>query len=439
MTTVVIGGGLSGLVRADALVERGEDVLLLDESDRPGGVVRTERRDGYLLEMGPNTVRPSAELWDLVVALGLETEALLADPRAPRFVDFGGRLQAIPMSPGGLATTGLLSLGGKLRLFAEPFVGRARASEESVASFFTRRLGREVAQRFVEPFVSGIFAGDASRLSVQGCFPLLARWESEHGGLLRGALAALRGPRKRKAPVKGLLSFRDGLETLPRALAARLGARVKRSMRVERIARDGGDWSVRTPSGDLAASRIVLATSAPRAAALVAEISSSAARALTAIPHPALAVLHLSWPVGAFPTPLAGFGHLVVPQSARRILGAVYSSSLFAGRAPEGQTLLTVFMGGARDPEAATLAEAALVEAAMRDLAAALGVRGAPRAVSVTRYKQALPQYELGHLERMRALEEAERACPGLTFLGNYRGGVSVGDVVKNAALTPAA
>jgi oxygen-dependent protoporphyrinogen oxidase len=434
VSTVVVGGGLSGLVCAASLLRKGEDVTVLDEADRPGGVVRTERRDGYLLEMGPNTVRPTAELWDLVVELGLETEALLSDPRAPRFVDFGGRRQPIPMSPAGLATTRLLSVGGKLRLLAEPLVPRSRSGEESVEAFFTRRLGPQVAQRFVEPFVSGIFAGDASRLSVDGCFPMLARWEREHGGLLRGALAAMRGPRKRKAPVKGLLSFREGLETLPRALAGRLGDRLRRAAGVEAIRRGADGWTVRTASGDLAASRVVLATSAPRAAALLAEASPSAARALSGIPHPPLAVLHLSWPDEAFPEPLGGFGHLVVPQSGRRILGAVYSSSLFAGRAPQGRALLTVFVGGSRDPESAGLSDAALVEAATRDLAAVLGVQGAPQAIGVMRYKQALPQYELGHLDRMRALDEAERACPGLTLLGNYRGGVSVGDVVQNAS-----
>jgi len=438
VSTVVVGGGLSGLVCGAVLLRKGEDVAVLDEADRPGGVVRTERRNEYLLEMGPNTVRPTAELWDLVVELGLEKEALLSDPRATRFVDFGGRRQAIPMSPAALATTRLLSVGGKLRLFAEPFVPRSRLSEESVEDFFARRLGPQVSQRFVGPFVSGIFAGDASRLSVEGCFPMLARWEKEHGGILRGALAARRGPHTRKAPVKGLLSFREGLETLPRALAARLGDRLRRSTRVETLRRSTDRWTVCTASGDLAASRVVLATSAPRAAALLGQACPSAARALSTIPHPPLAVLHLSWPVEAFPEPLTGFGHLVVPQSGRRILGAVYSSSLFAGRAPEGRTLLTVFVGGSRDPEAVGLSDSALVETASRDLAAVLSVRGAPQAIGVTRYKQALPQYELGHLDRMRALDDAERACPGLTLLGNYRGGVSVGDVVLNAVRTAA-
>jgi oxygen-dependent protoporphyrinogen oxidase len=302
-----------------------------------------------------------------------------------------------------------------------------------VRSFFTRRLGHEVAERLVEPFVSGIYAGDASRLAIASSFPALARWEREQGSLLAGALAGLRGPRKRRVPVRGLLSFRDGLETLARTLASRLGAVLETGTPVEKIVRFANTWTVRTSKGDVPASSVVIATPAHRAARLVEEFSPSAAFALDGIPHPPLAVLHLAWPVEAFPSPLAGFGHLVVPQPGRRILGAVYSSSLFPGRAPQGQTLITIFLGGARDPEASSLSDADVVEIAARDLQAELGVRGDPRVVAITRYPEALPQYDLQHVARIATLNGAEVGWPGLSFLGNYRGGVSVGDVVRNA------
>jgi oxygen-dependent protoporphyrinogen oxidase len=433
VTTVVIGAGLSGLVRADLLARSNQEVRLLEETDRPGGVVRSERRDGFLLELGPNTVRPTPELWDMVCGLGLENETLLADPRAPRYVDFRGRLHAVPMSPWSFLSTGLLSLGGKLRILREPFVPPSYERQESVRDFFARRLGTEVAERLIEPFVSGIFAGDASRLSIAGCFPTLARWEREHGSLLQGAIADLRGPRKPRAPVRGLLSFRGGLETLPRALASRLGSILETGTRVEKILRSGDVWTVRTSRGDISASSIVIATPAHRAARLIEDVSPSAAFVLDRIPHPPLAVLHLAWPAQALPSPLLGFGHLVAPQRERRILGAVYSSSLFPDRTPQGQTLVTVFLGGSRDPEAASLPDAELSAIAARDLRAVLGARVAPRLVGVTRYERALPQYDLSHESRMDLLEEAELGWPGLTLLGNYRGGVSVGDVVRNA------
>jgi oxygen-dependent protoporphyrinogen oxidase len=434
--TIVVGAGMSGLVRARALAERGEEVLLLETSARPGGAVRSEHKDGFLLELGPNTVRPTPELWRMVGALGLSGEALLADPRLPRYVEWKGRLHALPMSPVALARTPLLSGRGKLRLLAEPFARRGGDAEESVHAFFARRLGTEVADRFIEPFVGGIFAGSSRALSIAAAFPSLARWDRDHGSLLRGALAERKKtPRDRSVP-RGLLSFRGGLETLPKALAASLGSRLQTETHVESVAplREGR-WKLSTSRGERDVDRVVLAAPAWEAARLVRSFAPEAADALAGIPHPFLAVVHLHVSLASLPWPFHGFGHLVVPQEGRRILGAVWSSSLFSGRAPDGQALVTVFLGGARDPEAAALSDAELTAIAARDTAAALSAPGEPRPVSITRYARSIPQYTAGHGARMNTLEQAEARWPGLIFLGNYRGGVAVGDVVKQAIL----
>ena len=427
MTTVVVGAGLSGLVRAHALAARGDDVLLFETASRPGGVVRSEERDGWLLELGPNTVRPTAELWGLVQELGLESEAMLADPRLPRFVDFGGRLHALPASFGGLVSSRLLSTRGKLRLFAEPLVPRGEPFRETVREFFTRRLGPEVA----EPFVSGVWAGRSDRMSLAEAFPPLARWESESGSITRGALAGLRRkPKPKRSAPRGLLSFRRGLETLPRRLAANLGERARFGARVESVRREDGVWKLSVSGSDIAADHVCVAATAPAAARLVATVDADASAALSAIPHSPLVVLHLSAPAIL---KLRGFGHLVVPQTARRILGAIWSSSIFPGRAPEGRSLLTVFLGGARVPGAIDLDDATLLEVAARDLAAALEIPADFGVVRVTRYTRAIPQYDLEHGKRLETLERAEARLPGLSFLGSYRGGVSVGDVVRSA------
>lgn len=395
--------------------------------------MRSERRDGFLLEKGPNTVRPTAELWDLVVGLDLEGEALLADPRAPRFIDFGGTLQPVPMSPGSFLSTRLLSWRGKLRLLAEPFVLPSRERVESVASFFARRLGPEVAERFVEPFISGIFAGDSWQLSVADCFPRLARWERERSSLLLGALVErARGPRR--APVRGLLTFREGLEVFPRAIATRLKDRLRTGIRVGALRPSGDSWIVRTVKREeISARRVVIAAPALEAARLVEGFAPAATAALRGIPHPPLVVLHLAWPIKAFSTPPHGFGHLVVPQPGRRILGAVYSSSLFPDRSPGGRLLATVFLGGTRDPAAVDLSGSELAAIAAHDLGEALKPSRPFEIVRITRYARALPQYDFEHTARIKALEETEGGWPGLTFLGNYRGGVSVGDVVASA------
>lgn len=339
------------------------------------------------------------------------------------------------MSPGALLATRLLSLSGKLRLAAEPFVRRSEGGPESVRDFVARRLGPEVAERLVEPFVGGVFAGDAARLSAPDAFPSLWQWEREKGSLLSGAIAAGRA-RRAQPPgprLKGLLSFRDGLETLPRALARALGSAFVPRCAAEEIAPRAGGWVVRTPAGGVEADRVVVAAPAQAASALVAAFAPEAARALSAIPHPPLAVLHLAFAEDALRGRLQGFGHLVAPDPNRRILGAVWSSSLFRGRAPAGHALLTVFLGGSRDPRALELSDAGLVDAAARDLASEGLARGAPEAVLVTRWQRAIPQYEAGHGERIAALVDAERRWPGLRFVGNYRGGVSVGDVIRQA------
>jgi protoporphyrinogen/coproporphyrinogen III oxidase len=432
--TIVVGAGLSGLVRARVLAERGEDVLLLETSNRPGGAIRTERKDAFLLELGPNTVRPTPELWSLVGALGLVEQALLADPRLPRYIDRGGKLHALPMSPGSLARTPLLSARGKLRLLAEPFARRGGDSEESVHAFFARRLGVEVADRFIEPFVGGIFAGSSRALSIAAAFPSLARWDRDHGSLLLGAVAERKkSPRDRSVP-RGLLSFQGGLETLPKAIASGLGERLERETRVESATPlPGGRWKLSTSRGDREADRVILAAPAWEAARLVRSFAPEAADALAGIPHPFLAVVHVSVSLASLPGPFHGFGHLVVPQEGRRILGAVWSSSLFPGRAPDGQALVTVFLGGERDPEASALSDGELAKVAAKDTAAALRARDEPRPVSITRYSRSIPQYVAGHLARIEVLARAESRWPGLVFLGNYRGGVSVGDVVKQA------
>lgn len=434
MTTAVVGGGLSGLVRARALAARGEQVLLFEESRDPGGVVRTEKRDGYLLELGPNTVRPTPELWQLVEEVGLASQALLADPRTPRFVDFGGRLHRLPASPAGLVGTRLLSTRGKLRLLAEPFVRRGTPAAESVADFFTRRAGREVAERLAEPFVSGIWGGRADRLSVAHAFPSLARWEETSGSIARGAFAAMRSrPKTATRGQRGLLSFRAGLSTLPRRLAEDLGAAAHFGRRMDSLAPTSDGWKLSASGQELRADRVALAAPAGEAARLVESFAPEAAAALRAIPHAPLAVLHVA---SAVPPRLEGFGHLVVPQKERRILGAIWSSALFPGRAPEGRSLFTVYLGGARDPDALELSDGALVDAASRDL----GAVGLPRSLDllrVTRYARAIPQYDFEHGERIEKLAETERRHPGLTFLGSYRGGVAVGDVVRSALALP--
>lgn len=424
---LIVGGGLSGLVRAHELRKRGAEVLVLEESPEPGGAAKTIERDGYQLELGPNTVRPTPRLLALCRELGLEREVLLSNPRLPRYIELGGRLRKIPF--------GALSPVAMARVAAELFVGRGPAGE-TVYDFAARRLGRQAAHRLIGPFVSGVFAGDARRLIVEQAFPRLFALEKNHRSLILGAVLR---PRPKLAPgekpARGLLSFRSGMSALPRALAASLGDGFRPGVRVEGIDRLADGWAVATSDGDVGADELILATSCGTASRLTARLAPEASRALARVPVPPVTVAHCAWDRGDLAHPLEGFGHLVVPGEPRRILGAVWSSSIFPGRSPQGKVLLTVFLGGRRTPENASLPDAAVREAVFEDAAAVLGAKRAPELVHCATHREAIPQYEEGHAEILRAVEESERRNPGLTLLGNYRGGISVGDVVENAAI----
>ncbi|HVE65862.1 MAG TPA: protoporphyrinogen oxidase, partial [Thermoanaerobaculia bacterium] len=287
-----------------------------------------------------------------------------------------------------------------------------------------------VADRLVEPFVSGVWAGRSDALSAVHSFPELVRAEAESGSVIRGGVATLSRPGRAKGSRRGLLSFVSGLEALPRRLAEELGPRVRFRTPVESIRRRGNGWRLGTAGEEIEAEAVCLATPARDAARLLKDLDPEAAAALESVPHPPLVVLHVGL---RGPIPRRGFGHLVVPQAGRRILGAVWSSNLFPGRVPDGASLLTVFLGGARDPAAIDISDADLLAAASRDLDAALGTRTALEPIRVTRYPRALPQYDFEHGQRLTRLARAERTLPGLTLLGNFRGGVSVGDVIRSA------
>jgi len=427
--TIVVGGGLSGLVRARSLAAAGQKVLLLERSAEPGGAVRSVEQDGFLLELGPNTVRPTAALLALAADLGLSDRMVFADPKLPRFVEIGGRLRKIPFPA--------ISISAMVRAAAEPFLPRRNApGEESAYDFIARRFGAGIARNLLEPFVSGIYAGDARRLSAEAAFPKIVALERDHGSVVRGMI----GSRPKSKPAgprpKGLLSFRGGLATLPRALAAALGSAFRPGVGVERVEPSDRGWRVFTATETLSADSVVLAGSAAATARIVRGVAPEAADALAGMPAPPLCVAHCAWPVDAFPRPVAGFGHLLAPAPGESVLGAVWSSALFSDRAPAGTVLITYFLGGRRNPDAARMDDAAIAAAVHADAARALGARVPPRLIRTTRYDAAIPQYEAGHLARLETLARTERAHRGLIFLGNYRGGIAVGDVVESAGRT---
>jgi oxygen-dependent protoporphyrinogen oxidase len=447
---VVIGAGIAGLACAHRLKQLGVDVVLLESSDRVGGVMRTDRVGEFMIERGPNSSQGTEEVLMLVEELGIGDDLVEGDPKAPAYVYFNKQLHAVPSGPGAFIKSNLLSARGKLRILLEPFVGVRRSSEEeSVAAFARRRIGREAAERMVAPFVSGVYAGDPEALSVQAAFPKLTNLETGYGGLIRGTIAKAREARRAKksasavldkaAPTRRrLVSFREGMGFLPETLAARLGEDMVTGiadcgLQIADSREFSVDFSRAGNRAKINSKHVIIATPSSVASSLVAPVSNELGLLLSEIQYPPLSILYLAYEKSAIRTPLDGFGFLVAPAEGLNILGCVWNSSLFDGRAPQGAALLTVFVGGARNPQAARLTDADLVSVAHSELQQALGIASEPQLVAITRYDRAIPQYNLGHAARVQKVESLLKEIPGLNLIGNYLHGVSTGDVIKEA------
>jgi oxygen-dependent protoporphyrinogen oxidase len=332
-------------------------------------------------------------------------------------------LQPVPSNPREAVASRLLSWRGKARLLAEPMAARSREPDESVAAFAHRRLGDEAAEHLVAPMVAGIYAGDPAALSLAAAFPRLAQLEREHGSLLAGLLRA-GGSTDRGE----LASFAAGMSALPTALAARLGASIVRAAATQ-LEREGARWRVQLATGPAElADAVVVAAPADRASALLAD---PRARAIGEIPYAPVDVVCLGFERAQVEHDLAGFGFLVTPGETLGILGCLWESSLFPGRAPEGHVLLRIMLGG-------ELPDGEVVPRALAAVRRALGVQGEPGLAHLFRHRRAIPQYTIGHLARVAAADALERDLPGLFWTGNALRGVGVNDCTREAERTAA-
>ncbi|NDY42801.1 protoporphyrinogen oxidase, partial [Dissulfurirhabdus thermomarina] len=440
---VVVGGGMSGLSLAWFLRERrpGWEVQVLEAADRPGGKAWTLREDGFLCEAGVNGVldnKPST----LGLARRLGLAPLPADAAAKRrFVVRRGRLVPLPESPGAFLTSPLLSPAGRLRVLLEPFVPRGdMAADESLADFARRRLGREAFERLIDPMATGIYAGDPERLSLKACFPRIHELERDHGSLIRAMIRLKREARRagRAGPGAGpggtLTSFAGGMGELAARVAEALGPEVVRTGRpVAAVSPSAAGWEVAAGEEVIPADHVVLACPAEAAARVVRRSVPELAALADQVPYPPVSVVCLGYRAAELPRPLDGFGFLAPGPEGRRILGSLWDSAIFPGRAPEGHALLRVLVGGARDPERALLPDGPLVDVVRAELRELMGITALPVFEKVIRWRRAIPQYEVGHLALVRRLEEILARHPGLYVRCNWVGGVSLNDCVANA------
>jgi protoporphyrinogen/coproporphyrinogen III oxidase len=427
----VVGGGLAGLAAAYRLHRAGVDVHLFEASHRVGGVVASHRQDGFLAESGPHSLgRPAPRIRALLSEAGLDPSVVTPDPRrAHRFIFRHGDLHPLPTSIPDLLTTRLLGKRSLLRILGEPFRwGRSSSpdGDESVADLLRRRgLGEELVQTFLDPFVAGVYAGDPERLSVRHAFPLLHGLVEEHGSLVRGlALRGLRGWTARRrpkgtaeSPPPAILSFREGMEEIPQALARPLAGRIRTGTSIQgiRAAPDAPGWELLGEGGHPLGTfpGVVLALPAHALAhlSLPGEPASEAA-GLREIRHPPVTLVTLGFPQAQGQPPLDGFGMLVPRVEGRRILGALFPSTLFPGRAPPGHLTVAVFIGGTRQPELALQDPHALEGLARDELSQLLGIRQEPVFRHHRIWRNAIPQFEVGYERFQETARRLETLSP---------------------------
>ena len=444
---VIVGGGLAGLGTAFFLQRARPDlqVTVLEKERDVGGKVRSSLTHGYTVDWAANGFLPNVpDTLDLVTELGLTGELREADPVArERYLYKNGALHKLPASPPAFLTSNLLLPSEKLRAAAEPLLGRAHDGEESVYGFVARHFGRGVADAFAGPFVLGITAGDARELSLDALFPRFRALEREHGSLVRGLIAQQRSARQRAAEnpdpntPKRLTSFRGGSGRLVETLRDTLGRAVRSNTAVTALAPTPGGYELRCGDGQkLDADTVVLATPSFVAADLISPFAPTAAAALREIPYADAHVFGLGYNRIDVPNALGGFGFLVPRGEGVRVLGVLYSSSIFPGQAPEGRVLLRVIAGGSVDREFAALSPGEMMAAVRRDLRVTLGVVAEPEFAEHRPWPGGIPQYRLGHLLGVEQAETALAALPGLFLTGNAYRGVGVNDTVRDARNT---
>jgi oxygen-dependent protoporphyrinogen oxidase len=435
----VIGAGVSGLAAALGAQQAGASVAVFEAESCAGGVIRTARTDGFVIEQGPNSFAASDATHSLLREIGLDRDIVAPLPTARRrYIVRDGKLHALPQSPATLLSSRLLSWPGKLRALAEPLVPRSRSeAEESLASIVRRRFGTEVLDYIVDPFVSGVYAGDPENLSSKHAMRILGELEQRHGSVLIGAMRAARVRRAQQQPAKQtrILSFRDGLAQLPLAMTRALHAPPMLGTRVVRMLQQEGGWSITAKTAE--ALRTVrarsLVVSLPAYALESIEWPQSVRaelQSLLRVRYAPVATIALGFPRDCIAHPLDGFGVLVPHREKRGVLGVLFNSSTFVNRAPAGQVLLTAFVGGARNAQLPL--NDVLLRAVLIELQSLLGISGEPTLTCVTRWERGIPQFNVGHDAALSAAAKIEQSNTGLILTGSYLGGVSLGDCLAN-------
>jgi len=457
----VIAGGVAGLTTAVNIRDRARDagvevrVTVFEKDDAPGGNLRTLKKDGWQLEWGPNGFLDNEPATlRLIDRLGLRDELQRStDAARRRFLIVDNRLQEIPVSPKAFLKSEMLSTGAKLRMAGELFVpGRKDlglaaedpTTDESIYDFGARRLGRDATDVMIDPMVKGIFGGEAGKLSLAAAFPRMIELEKDYGGLFKAMFKLMRKRKKEgksgtdAGPSGVLHSFQGGMAALIDALAATLDAdplaEVVTSADVQTLKPGEDGWTVNTRVGEFGPfTAVVEAAPAHAAARHLADLDGDLASKLGLIPFAPMAVLALGFAREKIGHDLDGFGMLVPTKENKQLLGALWTSSIFPGRAPEGMALIRCMAGGSGNPAFMDRDDGSMTDAVMNELRHLMNLKGDPDMVEIIRHDRAIAQYVPGHLHRLADIDRRADAIPGLFLTGSSYRGISVNSCVKEA------
>ncbi|MDQ8200216.1 protoporphyrinogen oxidase [Pelagicoccus enzymogenes] len=435
---IILGGGISGLTAAYLAQQGGLDISVIEKASHPGGPITSCQKDGYLFERGPNSLLlPDPWVESFIAELGLQDQLQETNPVAnKRYIVKKGRPVAVPTSPLQAVTTPLFSLKGKLGFLLEPFrkqISERAGRTETVASFVQRRMGKDFLDYAIDPFVSGVYAGDPHKLILEQAFPIMRGFEREGGSIIRGAIKhKKRQKREGTAYKKRSISFREGLGVLPKTIGRKLGNRLWLNSEAVAVNRVDEAWQVtwKRDGENFEGFAKNLIVCLPSYAIKRIAWSKGISEPLKASPnleYPPVHSLALGFRREQIAHPLDGFGVLVPSKESPTILGALFSSSLYEGRAPQGHCLLTVMMGGIRHPEFASLSPEKLLPIALGDLRSLVGLEGEPSFYHCSSWPRAIPQYTRDFAPWKETLHSLEDEYPGLHFGGNCVDGIAMG------------
>ena len=442
---VVIGAGISGLTTAYLLSKKGFEITIIEKRDCVGGSIESVVENGFLFDRGPNSaLETTPVIGQLVKELSLEDELLYASKLAnKRYILRDNVLHALPMSPQGLIKTKLFSAKSKLRLMAEPFIGRSKDGYyQSLAEFVKRRLGQEFLDYAINPFVAGVYAGRPEDLSVKSAFPKLYALEETYGGLIIGTVRSIRERRKRAEVSKQsakMLSFKSGMAALPNAIEKYFGNKVLLSSEVIAVDKNERGYSISyQQNGSLFkidCDAVLSTIPAYSANNLFAKYDKGFKTHAEAIYYPPVLVYYLVYDRKDIKQALDGFGFLIPEKEKKSFLGALWSSVIFTDRVDDNEAAFTLFVGGSRNPDFVKEERESLLKKVREEFESLMGISSEPIYSSERFWEKAIPQYNLGHIEHERFFDDFEKKNPGLYISGNFRGGISVGDCIKNADL----